>query len=427
METFEIIISGAGPAGLTAAIELAKDYKILLLEKNKPGTTTATWYSYADRAKAYGLDDAVAIRTDYIKFTSPGQTHYMRDDCVIFDHNKVLAIWLEKAVSLGVDIRQEEFTGHEYADRGVVVKTGDNEYFAPLLIDAMGINSPIIRQNKLIKRKDAWVIYGARIKNKTPGKAYQLEYYPLNDEANTYVGIHPISNEETNIYVFKGQKNTLGNPDEMKEIFEKVLKETNPGAEKLETLSGTIVSGLLHKYALDNIVFFGSSGMLNPDGCGMGFNEILKQHKVFAQEVKKCYQSNRFDQRSLNKISDKIRNQEVIYFQKIIGAFSLYFIKSAGKWDGGVKWLNAMGEDSKQWMRNEMDLEWLKKANFRLHSTIPVAETLKMIPLNELPFIMGQLIRFANKAVVSKIKQGVKLPEFKKPKPESGSGKKNGE
>ena len=71
METFDIIIAGAGPAGLTAAIELANDYKILLLEKNKPGTTTATWYSYADRAREYGLEDAVAIRTDYIKFSSP--------------------------------------------------------------------------------------------------------------------------------------------------------------------------------------------------------------------------------------------------------------------------------------------------------------------------------------------------------------------
>ena len=414
MERFDIIISGAGPAGLTTAIELASDYKVLLIEKNKPGTTTATWYSYADRAKEYDLEDAVAMRTDYIKFTSPSQTHFMRDDCVIFDHNKVLANWLKKANALGVDIRQEEFISYKYAEDGVVINTSKNQYSAPLFIDTMGINSPIIKQNKLIKRKDAWVIYGARIKNACQGKACQLEYYPLNDEANTYVGIHPISNDETNIYVFKGQKNTLGNPDELKEKFDQVLKETNPGAEKVETLTGSIVSGMLHKYALNNIVFFGSSGMLNPDGCGMGFNEVLKQHKVFAEEVKKCIRSNKLDQRSLEKISDKIRNQEVVHFQKIIGAFSLYFIQSAGKWDGGVKWLNAMGEDSKQWMRNEMDLEWLKKANISLHSAIPITETVKLIPFNELPFIMGQLIRFANKAILSKIRQNVKILEFKK-------------
>lgn len=416
METFDVIVAGAGPAGLTAAVELSKNFKVLLLEKEKPGTTKATWYSYADRAKANGLDEAVAVRTNYIKFTSPSQTHYMQDDCVIFDHNKVLEIWLKRAKSNGTDIRQETFFDYQYDKKGIVVQTDRGQYSSPLLIDAMGIQSPIVQKNKLIKRKDAWVIYGARLKNVDFENPAQLEYYPLNDDANTYVGIHPISQSETNFYLFKGEKNTLGHPAELKTKFDEVLATTQPNAEKLETLSGTIVSGSLKKYALDNIVFFGSSGMLNPDGCGMGFNEILKTHQVFASEVALAINENRFDQKSLGKIALKLRNQEVVHFQKIIGAFSLYFIKSTGKWDGGVKWLNAMGEDSKNWMRNEMDLEWLKKANIRLHKTIPITETVKMIPFNELPFIMGQLVRFTNKAILSKIKQGVQIADLKEAK-----------
>lgn len=416
MEAFDVIIAGAGPAGLTAAVELSKEFKVLLLEKEKPGTTKATWYSYADRAKAYGLDEAVAIRTDYIKFTSPSQTHFMRDDCVIFDHNKVLEIWLNRAQNNGAVIRQETFVDYQYNENGVVVRTDKGKYTAPLLIDAMGIQSPIVQKNKLIKRKDAWVIYGARLKNVDFENPSQLEYYPLNDDANTYVGIHPISKSETNFYLFKGEKNTLGHPAELREKFEKVLTQTQPGAKKLETLSGTIVSGSLKKYALNNIIFFGSSGMLNPDGCGMGFNEILKKHRLFASEISKALRNKSLDQKNLGKIASKLRDQEVVHFQKIIGAFSLYFIKSTGKWDGGVKWLNAMGEDSKNWMRNEMDLEWLKKANIRLHKTIPITETVKMIPFNELPFIMGQLVRFTNNAILSKIKQGVQLADLKEAK-----------
>lgn len=414
MEAFDVIIAGAGPAGLTAAVELSKEFKVLLLEKEKPGTTQATWYSYADRAKAFGLDEAVAIRTDYIKFTSPSQTHYMHDDCVIFDHNKVLEIWLDRVQNNGAKIRQETFVDYGYNQIGVVVQTNKGKYTAPLLIDAMGIQSPIVQKNKLIKRKDAWVIYGARLKNVDFKNPSQLEYYPLNDDANTYVGIHPISKSETNFYLFKGEKNTLGQPVELKEKFEKVLAQTQPNAEQLETLSGTIVSGSLKKYALDNIIFFGSSGMLNPDGCGMGFNEILKKHLLFASEISKALRNKKLSQKNLEKIASKLRDQEVVHFQKIIGAFSLYFIKSTGKWDGGVKWLNAMGADSKNWMRNEMDIDWLKKANIRLHKTIPISETVKMIPFNELPFIMGQLVRFTNKAILSKIKQGIKLSDLKK-------------
>ena len=412
MNTYDIIISGAGPAGLSAAVELSKDYKILIIEKRKPGTTSSTWYSYYDRAEKYGLLDAVAVRTDYIKFTSPTQTHYMKDDCVIFDHNKVLHIWLERAINNGVTVKQETFREYKKENNGVVVITNKGEYSASLLIDAMGTDSPIIRKNDLISRKDAWVIYGARVQNVKSENPYQLEYYPLNDEENTYVGIHPLSETESNIYVFKGEKNTLGNPAEMKEKFEAVLKEVQPNAIKLETLQGSIVSGSLKKYALDNVVFFGASGMLNPDGCGMGFNEILKQHQIFAAEIKKAMKNNTLDEKTLGNIADKLRDQEVIYFQKIIGAFSLFFIKSKGKWDGGVKWLNAMGEDSKYWMRNEMDLEWLKKANLKLHSVIPITETVKMIPVDELPFIIGQLMRFANKAFLSKITNGVKMPKM---------------
>ena len=410
MEQFDVIIAGAGPAGLTAAVELGSEFKVLLLEKQKPGTTNATWYSYADRAKEYGLDEAVAVRTDYIKFTSPTETHLMRDDCVIFDHHKVLEIWLERARKNGVDIRQEEFLDYKNAPEGVEIQTNKGNYFAPLLIDAMGIQSKIVQKNDLIKRKDAWVIYGARMKNVEFENPTQLEYYPLNDDANTYVGIHPISDTETNFYLFKGEKNTLGEPEELKEKFEEVLKKTQPNAEKLETLAGTIVSGSLKKYALDHVIFFGSSGMLNPDGCGMGFNEILKKHRIFAEAISKVMRSHRLNQKSLEKVAEKLRDQEVIHFQKIIGAFSLYFIKSTSKWDGGVKWLNAMGEDSKNWMRNEMDLNWLKKANIRLHKSIPISETVKMIPMDELPFIMGQLVRFTHKALLAKIKEGMKLP-----------------
>ena len=73
MQNFDIIIAGGGPAGMSAAAELSKHFKVLVLEKNKPGTTQATWYSYEDRAKKYQLEDAILLKTDYIKFTAPLQ------------------------------------------------------------------------------------------------------------------------------------------------------------------------------------------------------------------------------------------------------------------------------------------------------------------------------------------------------------------
>jgi hypothetical protein len=88
-----------------------------------------------------------------------------------------------------------------------------------------------------------------------------------------------------------------------------------------------------------------------------------------------------------------------VHFQRIIGAFSLYFIKSNGKWDGGVKGLNALGTHSTYWMRNEMSLLWIRDATIRLHRAVPFKETIKMVPPNELLFIFEQLVRFSFAAV----------------------------
>ncbi len=408
MKKYDIIIAGAGPAGLTAAVELSKKFKILVIERRKPGTTSSTWYSYADRVKKYDIEEAVVARFDRIRFTSPTQEHDMMDDAVTLDHNKVLHIWLERAKANGAEVRQETFRDYEYKGDGVVVKTSEGEYFARLLIDAMGSGSPIVAKHNLIKRHDAWVIWGGVIEHEKHEKPYVLEYYPLNDEDNTYVGIHPHSDTLTNIYVFQGRSNTMGNPAELKDIFEKTIKELEPNGKKVQNLGGTIVSGSLKKYALDKIIFFGASGMLNPDGCGMGFNEILKQHQTFAKGITNAMEKNTLDQKTLSKIADSLRDQETMNFQKIIGAFSLYFIKSEGKWDGGVKWLNAMGEDSKYWMRNEFTMDWIMRANLRLHKVIPIKETISMIPMDNLAFVLEQLARFSVKAATSVVKNTVK-------------------
>lgn len=386
---------------MSSAAELSKDFKVLLLEKKTPGDTQATWYSYEDRAIQYELEDAIKVRTNYIKFTAPTVEHYMKDNCVVLDSNKVLEIWMERAQNNGALIKQEAFLDYRDQEDHIVVKTNSGHYKASLLIDCMGIHSTILERKNLVKCKDAWVIYGAKLSNIRLKNSSQLEYLPLNDEENTYIGIHPQNETESHIYAFKGQKNTFGNPEELKVRFNEYIAEFQPNAEQNTILKGTIVSGTLKKYALNNIIFFGASGMLNPDGCGMGFNEILMKHRKFATGIKELLTTKSLDAKSLQKIANSLKDQETINFQKIIGAFSLYFIQSKGKWDGGVKWLNAMGEDSKYWMRNEMTLEWIKRANLRLNGVIPFKETFKMIPLNEFFFIIGQYIRFKIKSIKS--------------------------
>ncbi len=341
------------------------------------------------------LDEAVRFRSDHLHFVAPSNEHRMKDNCVVLDHHKVLDIWLREARANGANIIQASYGDYSRYAGGVIVKTTAGEFSTPLLIDAMGAPSPIVEKHGLVQRKDAWVIYGARIRIPTVTGPLQIEYYPLDDEENTYVGVHPYSEEEMNFYIFKGQSGTYGNPEDLREYFTTILNRIHPDAEILQTLCGNIPSGILKKYALDNIIFWGASGMLNPDGCGMGFNEILRQKKKFCADIVRAWKSNQLDRHALSRIAFDLRDLETMHFQRIIGAFSLYFIKSDGKWDGGVRWLNAMGEESRYWMRNDMSLNWIRKATFRLHRAVPYKETWRMIPRDELLFITDQLIRFS--------------------------------
>jgi len=63
--------------------------------------------------------------------------------------------------------------------------------------------------------------------------------------------------------------------------------------------------GILKKRELDNIILFGDAGFYSPSLNGMGFNEILRQHKKVAKHISNCIKKKKYSEKDL-KIPDDI-------------------------------------------------------------------------------------------------------------------------
>ncbi len=409
MKFYDIVIAGAGPAGLSLASKLSKNFKVLVFDKNKIPYSTAIWYSYADRVKKYGMEKAIDNKCHSLYYKAVKEEHTMKDCCVVLDREKALDIWKQQALKNKAVIKPNQaLKGFSKNPDGTInVLTDKSKFKTKLLIDCTGIQSPILKKYNLVKSLNSWLCYGFVLKN-VKVDPDQIKFYPTLDEHNTYIGIHPHSKSEVDFYIFRSLKE-LHNPEILKKQWEQVKKEYFPKGKKVAPIKGPLVSGYLRKYSLDNVAFFGEASMFVPPGCGAGFNEIMMQHENYANNIKELMLKNKLSARSLKKALFRVINKETMALQRIMEYFSHYFNKCDERYDGGVRWLNALGPDSKYWMRNELSLDWIKKATLALHGAIKLRVTFKMIPKKEFFFIFCMLMEFVYYALGS-----VLLKPFKK-------------
>lgn len=191
MQTKNIIIVGAGPAGLATAAELRKisDFNVVILEKNPEISRKVCAGGISPNSFEIDLPEKIIDRKfRRVKIFTPMQSITLKENRFIAatTNRKFLhKIMAEKAISLGVKILFNEFV-KEINSNSVITNAG-KKFIFDYLIGADGSNS-IIRKNLDLKTKKVIAAFQYIIPRNYPDMEFHVDFKKFGP---SYVWIFP--------------------------------------------------------------------------------------------------------------------------------------------------------------------------------------------------------------------------------------------
>ncbi|HJS23057.1 MAG TPA: NAD(P)/FAD-dependent oxidoreductase [Pyrinomonadaceae bacterium] len=258
---FDVIIAGAGPAGSSAAIHLArKDVRVLLVEQKKfPRAKLCGEFISPECQKHFenlGVAEAMAASqpaalTETVFYSSGG--HHINVPSSWFGGSAALGlsravmdnVLLRRAQQCGVTVLEGVSVSEPILDaavvKGIRLKENGHEYFAPLTIDATGRARILTKKlhRREPKSKPKLIAFKAHLRNtRVAPNACEIYFYP-----DGYGGLSTVEGEISNLcFIISAEqvKRYYSNPDVvMREMVMKnrraayTLEHAQPASEWL--------------------------------------------------------------------------------------------------------------------------------------------------------------------------------------------------
>lgn len=313
--SYDIIIAGAGPAGLLLASELSEKYSILLLEKNKIGTTNKSWLTYKDRFKRLGFSDSFILNEfKQWNFKIQNSELCIEDNYICIDESKFLLYLKDIAFKNGtVFLEDTPLTSYAYTANSISV---NNKYKSKLLIDCCGINSPILEKNKHLIKESLYINCYGYI-----GEFENLDnnnYYTMYDEGLDKIscfGLTKIAPSEAFI-LFLTYSTEKSNFKDYEERIQAGLKIHNvPPHKRVRDKIANYPTHELKCITHDHIVLLGDSASASPAFSGMGFNECLRRYKYWSKFIDTWLKNGKYKKRNLKIPKDYARSFNKLLFE----------------------------------------------------------------------------------------------------------------
>ena len=315
----KIIVAGGGHGGIAAAMLLAqRGYDVTVYERNAKTKMGYDWTDIFDRKGllAIGLpipDHSLYNLKNDVTFYGPAMetalTQNTDDDKkeIQMERREIYKYLISYAVKAGVKFEYKHNVEEPifFGNRVVGIKTDKGEYYADLVIDACGMNSPLRQkmpastgiQNNPIEYEQFYV-YRAFF-NKT-AEVSDDEKFKIIMLPNNELGISWVATEEDHTDVLIGRFHKFDLDYAIEQID--LMRPTNPsiGTEIIRAgdFANIPVRQPLGVMVADGYAAIGDSAFMTVPIIGSGIANALKAAKILADAVSSDY-SNSFSAETL--------------------------------------------------------------------------------------------------------------------------------
>lgn len=286
---FDVVIGGAGIAGLLIASELSRTKKVLVIDSANSLQTNKFWVTLKSCVESnLHLNSCTDSHFESMDFSDAYRNQFrLTGQYVLWDTIRLMD--LLKATILknhGTILFDQRFCGYKTRKDSLEIFANDNTYTAQLFIDCMGHSSPLVLAKNLIQFHGHYLLYGAKLKI-----AKQMDPICLSnvviDKKPKYFEVFPTANGDAYATMIYPTQN-LGDMNSLAADF-KFITRKSVYAEYFEPIPpisklwGIVPVGTIRRKALDRVLFFGESAQSNPAATGTCLTRLLFSYKMMAK------------------------------------------------------------------------------------------------------------------------------------------------
>lgn len=292
----DIVVLGAGVAGLLVAGEFAQRYRVLVLEKAGRIPETKYWLTDAGCVRA-NPHLAHAVDSDYshIDFIAHDDlTYTCAGEYRLWDTTRLLRALRTRITDAGGEIHcGTKFYSYSLQRDAAIIRANDRRIAARLIVDCMGIGSPIITAEDAIRIDGYYLLHGASFRRTADLTPVAFHNLMLSDHP-AYVEAFPTSDGRLHIILISAV-DKLTPLSSLTADFTFVCTRS-PYARYIDSavsndrrfLGGIVPVGRMRRRALDRVVFFGEAGQANPPASATALTKMLYRYSDFCAAVGRC-------------------------------------------------------------------------------------------------------------------------------------------